>query len=137
MDPILTRQPLLLRLCNAFVDNLRLILETAFLLGAIFLAHDFRDFHEEMPQQIAEIEPVPTNPAPQVIESVPETPIVTDRVKHFFNCTYGDYRAANYAECVDAESDIYPSPAADPDDTGHLYREPPVLLAAVDTLSRR
>ena len=117
------------RFCRGLVDNLRLILEVAFLAGAFFLAQDFRDFH--VPQPVAEVDSTPVIHEPFVTEPVPETPVVTDRVKHFLNCTFEDYRTQHYAECVDADSDIYNDPIADPDDTGHIFREPPLLLAAI------
>ena len=129
MDPVTTGEPLFVRFCRGVVDNLRLILEVAFLAGAFFLAQDFRDFH--VPQPVAEIDPPPVHVEPSVDEPVPETPVVTDRVKHYLQCTYEEYRAQHYAECVDAESDIYNDPVADPDDTGHIFREPPLLLAVV------
>ena len=36
--PVLVREPLLLRLCSGFVNNLTLILRNAFIIGAILLA---------------------------------------------------------------------------------------------------
>jgi hypothetical protein len=60
--PVLVREPLLLRLCTGFVSNLALILRTAFIIGAIFLAQDFRDLTEELPQSMAEIEPATVVP---------------------------------------------------------------------------
>ena len=130
MDPILTREPLLVRACSAIVDNLRLILEIAFIAGAFFLVQDFRGF--SVPQSVAEIEPGVVDPAPEAIEAIPETPVVNERIRHFFDCTYEDYRVEHYAECVDAESEVYQGPLADPDDTSHLRGESAVLLARLD-----
>jgi hypothetical protein len=114
--PVLVREPLLLRLCTGFVNNLTLILRTAFIIGAIFLAQDFRNFTEDLPQSAAGIEPAPavleieTEPAP---EAGPQEPVLSDRVQHFLNCTFEDYRTTHYDECVEAPSNIYQRPQAD------------------------
>jgi len=131
--PVLVREPLLVRLCAGFVNNLTLILRTAFIIGAIFLAQDFRDFTEELPQSIAEIEPAPAmqeiEPAP---EAEPQEPVLSDRVQHFLNCTYEDYRTTHYDECVEAPSNIYQRPHADPDDIGYIPHDEPILLASLN-----
>lgn len=130
--PVLVREPLLLRLCSGFVNNLTLILRTAFIIGAILLAQDFRDFTEELPQSAAEIEPAPavldieTEPTP---EAEPQEPVLSDRVQHFLNCTYEDYRTTHYDECVEAPSNIYQRPQADPDDIGYIPHDEPIMLA--------
>ena len=131
--PVLVREPLLLRLCSGFVSNLTLILRTAFIIGAIFLAEDFRDFTEELPQSLAEIEP-----APAVLEigptseAEPQEPVLSDRVQHFLNCTYEDYRTTHYDDCVEAPSSIYQRPQADPDDIGYVPYDEPILLARLN-----
>jgi len=133
--PVLVREPLLVRLCSGFVNNLTLILRTAFIIGAIFLAQDFRDFTEELPQSMAEIEPAPaaqeieTEPTP---EAEPQEPVLSDRVQHFLNCTYEDYRTTHYDECVEAPSNIYQRPHADPDDIGYIPHDEPILFARLN-----
>ena len=133
--PVLVREPLPLRLCSGLVSNLTLILRTAFIIGAIFLAQDFRDFTEELPQSMAEIEPAPavlaieTEPTP---EAEPQEPVLSDRVQHSLNCTYEDYRTTHYDECVEAPSNIYQRPQADPDDIGYVPRDEPILLARLN-----
>ena len=131
--PVLVREPLLVRLCARVVNNLTLILRTAFIIGAIFLAQDFRDFTEELPQSMAEIEPAPAvqeiEPAP---EAEPQEPVLSDRVQHFLNCTYEDYRTTHYDECVEAPSNIYQRPHADPDDIGYIPHDEPILFARLN-----
>ena len=130
--PVLAREPLLVRLCARFVNNLTLILRTAFIIGAIFLAQDFRDFTEELPQAAAEIAPAPTvleieaQPLPDL---EPQESALSDRVQHFLNCTYEDYRTTHFDECVEAPSNIYQRPQADPDDIGYIPHDEPILLA--------
>ena len=43
-EPMLVREPLFIRLCTAFVDNLGLILRTALVIGALMLVQEFRTF---------------------------------------------------------------------------------------------
>ena len=63
-------------------------------------------------------------------------PVLSDGVMHALNCTYQDYRDAHYDECVKDPSRIYPRPQADPDDTGHVFYDTPVLFAQLDSVSR-
>ena len=63
--------------------------------------------------------------------------MLTERVKHYLNCTYEDYRITHYDECVEGPSRIYRGPQADPDDMGNVSYELPVQLArlSVDSIT--
>ncbi len=134
-EPVLGREPLLVRSCSAFVNNLTRILQTAFIVGAIFLAQDFSSLTEDLPPSVAEIEPVPAVlevVAEPGAEPEPQEPVLTERVKHFLNCTYEDYRITHYDECVEGPSRIYRGPQAEPDDMGNVSYVMPVRLARLD-----
>jgi hypothetical protein len=132
-EPVLGREPLLLRTCSAFVNNLRLILQTAFIVCAILLARDFRSFTETLPHSVAEVEPVPARlEGRPIAEPEPQEPVLTERVKHYLNCTYEDYRITHYDECVEGPSRIYRGPQAEPDDMGNVSYDAPVRLARLD-----
>ena len=130
---MLVREPLLVRSCSAFVNNLPLILKTAFIVATIGLVHEIRDEFEARNDIRAGIE---LAPAPRLIESEPSVEpyesVVTDRVLHFLNCTYEDYRTTHYEECTEAPSRIYQRPQARPDDMGNLPYDMPVRLARLD-----
>ena len=134
-EPVLVREPLLVRLCVAFVDNLTLILRIGLVMGAVLLVHDLRTLLEEMTQPVAES--VPTPAVPVEIEAFGATeaqePVLSDNVKHALKCTYEDYRNVHYDECVKEPSIIYLKPQADPDDTGLVMYEAPVLYARLVT----
>jgi hypothetical protein len=51
---------------------------------------------------------------------------------HFLNCTFEDYRTTHYDECVEAPSNIYQRPQADPDDIGYVPHDVPILLARLN-----
>jgi hypothetical protein len=133
-EPVFVREPLLVRLCAAFVDNFTLILRTALVIGAVLLVHDLRTVVEKMTQPVAES--VPTPAAPVEIEAIGTTeaqePVLNESVMHALNCTYGDYRNAHYDECVTEPSRIYQRPQADPDDTGLVIYDAPVMYARLD-----
>lgn len=130
--PVLPDKPLFIRLCEAFVENLAMILRSALIVGALALAHQFATLTEGLSPSIAEIDSVPI-PADVTAEPIvppePAQPVVTDRVRHYLNCTYQEYRRENYAECIDEPSGIYRPPEADPDDTGSLFRQSPLRFA--------
>jgi len=134
-EPILVREPLLVRSCSAFVNNLTLILKTAFILGAILLARDFHSLSNDLSRSAADIEPTlvvkEVEPEPTA-EPEPQEPLLNERVQHYLNCTYEDYRATYYDECIKGPSKIYRRPQAKPDDIGsipydvrHLYADRP------------
>ena len=125
-EPYLMRKPLLVRLCATFVDNLVLILRTAFVMGAILLVQDLHVLFEEAKQPVVEVVPVPT-----ILVEVQESAL-SEGVRQALNCTYKDYRNAHYDECVPGPSDVYPRPQADPDDTGHVTYQSRVLYASLD-----
>jgi len=131
-EPVLGREPLFVRSCTAFVNNLTRILQTAFIVGAIFLAQEFRSLTEDLPQAVVEFETEPTaEPAP-VFAPEPQESVLTERVKHYLNCTYEDYRITHYEECVEAPSRIYRGPEAESDDMGNVSYDLPVRLASLD-----
>lgn len=136
-EPVLVREPLLVRLCVAFVDNLALILKTGLVLGAVLLVRDLRTFLDEVNQPVAESAPVPIVPleiekVEEIVEIEAQAPVLSDRVKQALNCTYANYRNTHYDECVKEPSSIYPRPEADPDDTGLIIFDSPVLFARLD-----
>ena len=133
-EPYFVREPLLVRLCTAFVDNLVLILRTAFVMGALLLVQDLRILFEEAKQPVVEVVPVPTIPVEVVAVDAREVqdPVLSERVRQALNCTYEDYRDAYYDECVKEPSGIYPRPQADPDDTGLVIYQSRVLYASLD-----
>lgn len=135
--PILVREPLFVRLCTAFVDNLTLIFRTGLILGAVVLVHDLRLLLDDVNEPMAES--VPAQVAPAEIEAIDVTetmePVLSDGVMHALNCTYQVYRDTHYDECIKDLSEIYPRPQADPDDTGLIIYETPVLFARLNRVS--
>ncbi|MDH3613448.1 MAG: hypothetical protein OEU90_12030 [Gammaproteobacteria bacterium] len=133
-EPVLVREPLLVRLCASFVDNLTLILRIAFVMGAVLLVQDLRTLFNEVTEPVAQ-----STPAAAVsvdIETIDATeahePVLSERVEHALNCTYEDYRNAHYDECVKEPSRIYVRPQAEPDDTGLVIYDAPVIYARLD-----
>ena len=57
--PVFVREPLLIRLCTAFVDNLTLILRTGLVMGALLLVHDLRILLESRFAALSSAMPVP------------------------------------------------------------------------------
>ena len=131
-EPVHVREPLFIRLCAAFVDNLTLILRTALIVGALVLVHDLRTLLDEPAQSVAESAPAPPPVPYDSAAAKPQDPVLSDRVLHALNCTYEDYRNAHFDECVKDRSRIYLRPHADPDDTGHVIYDTPVLYARLD-----
>ena len=129
--PVLVREPLLIRLCATFVDNLTLILRTGLVMGTLLLVHDLRILLEEVTQPVAESVPAPAVPieSEAIVTTEVQEPVLSEGVMHALNCTYEDYRNAHYDECVKDPSRIYLRPHADPDDTGLLIYDAPVLYA--------
>ena len=130
--PVLPDKPLFIRLCEAFVDNLGMILRGALVAGALVLAQQFGSLTEKLSPAVVELEPLVDEP---VIVAMPlppaesSAPVVSGRARHYLNCTYEAYRRENYAECVDEPSSIYRPPEADPDDTGSLFHPSPLRFA--------
>ena len=132
--PVLPGKPLFIRLCEAFVENLAMILRSALIVGALALAHQFATLTEGLSPSIAEIDSVPI-PADVTAEPIvppePAQPVVTDRVRHYLNCTYEDYRNEHFDSCVEQQSQICRAPGAAPDETGRLPREAESRFALV------
>ena len=130
--PVLPGEPLVIRFCRAFTENLALLLRGAFILGALLLVQEFERLATDIFPSATDVDPVPQAPAVAIEPPAPaegEPPVLTDRVRHYLNCTYDEYRRQNYAECVEEPSGIYRAPEADPDDTGFLLRQAPVRFA--------
>lgn len=121
-----------MRLCSAFVDNLTLILRTAFVVGALFLVQDLDKLFEKLNTPEVDNRTAPTTVeveiAPNDATDV-EAPILTEGVKRAFNCTYTAYRNAHYDECVKEPSGIYLKPHAGPDDASHVMDEEHAMYA--------
>jgi hypothetical protein len=134
-EPVLGREPLFIRMCSAFVDNLALILRTALVTGAFFLVQDLSDFYDRVADDAVETETaqiaVENEPVPAEDIAVTE-PVINDRILHAKNCTIAEYREAHYDDCVDEPSVVYPRPEADPDDIGYLADDLPVMFASLD-----
>lgn len=134
-EPVLGREPLFIRLCSAFVDNLTLILRTALVTGAFFLVQDLSEFYDRVIDDAVETETaqieVEKEPVPADVIEVKE-PVINDRILHAKNCTIAEYREAHYDDCVDEPSVVYPRPEADPDDIGFLADDSPVMFASLD-----
>lgn len=123
--PARAREPVLVRLCSAFVSNLSTILQAGLVVGAAFFIHDFRILMDELLPAATVSEAIPVAVEIEVqaaAEPELQESLYTDRVMHFYNCTFEDYRNANYEDCVLEPSEIYQPPEADPDDTGRFTR---------------
>ena len=133
-QPVYAREPLLIRLCASLVDNLTLILRTAFVIGSIFLVQELQLIFENGSQSTTESTPSQIVSADvNVIDEgkVPKTAL-SDGVKSALNCTYENYRKTHYDECVKEPSQIYQRPQADPDDMGLVSYDTPTLYARLD-----
>jgi hypothetical protein len=129
--------PLFIRLCEAFVDNLGLILRVSLVCGAIVFVQELGDVRERMapverdtvPPQAA-TEELPVQPGPTVDD---DEPWLSDGVRHALNCTHTDYRNRHYDECVQEPSDVYRKPAAEfDDDISFIISDDAVLHARLD-----
>ena len=130
--PVLPGKPLFIRLCEVFVDNLATILRGALVAGALVLAQQFGSLTEHFSPAVAEVEPLVEEPvivAMPLPPAEPPAPVISDRARHYLNCTYEAYRREHYAECVDEPSRIYRPPEADADDTGSLFHPSPLRFA--------
>ena len=133
--PVLVREPLLVRLCTKFVDNLTLVLRTGLVMGAVLLVHDLRILLDEVTQPVAESVPALAVPVENEAIGTTETqePVLSEGVMHALNCTYENYRNTHYDECVNDPSHIYLRPDADPDNTGQVYYDARILYARLDS----
>ena len=131
--PLLGRAYAVARACRTFVDNLPMLLRIAFIAGALLLARDLRNAGDHLVRAPADTEAArpladaePAQPPPERV------PALSDRTRHFLNCTYEAYRRAHYDECVTGPSAVYPRPPEDPDDMGLALFEEPVRFARLD-----
>ncbi len=132
-EPVLGREPLFVRLCSAFIENLTLILRAALVTGALFLVHDLSEFYDRVTDDAVEAETAEAESESATTEVTEvDVPVINDGVMHALNCTFTDYRDAHYDECVDEPSSVYPRPEADPDDIGFLAGDSPVMFASLD-----
>jgi len=134
-EPVLGREPLFIRLCSAFVDNLTLILRTALVTGALFLVQDLGDLYDRVTDRAVEDGTAQIELEKETLpaeDSAVEEPVINDRILHARNCTIAEYREEHYNECVDEPSSVYPRPEGDPDDIGFLASESSVLFASLD-----
>ena len=130
-EPYLTKEPLFIRACSAFVENLAMILRVALVVGGIFLVR-------ELPLLLEQAEDEQTQQSPAVAESdsapttliEEEDEVLTPGVLRALNCTYKDFRDANYDDCVDDQSEVYRRPGADPDDAGFILADADTLYAS-------
>lgn len=143
---VLAEPPLFVRLCQTFVDSLRVILKTGFVFGAIFLVQDLLTGLEETLQaplrstQVLEADRLA--PARSIARSIegpasedpPVKKVMSEDVRLALNCTFTEYRNAHYERCVDEPSDVYRHPPANPDDRGYLEHAATILLAGTEVV---
>ena len=132
-EPVLRGRPLFIRFCEAFVDNLSLILKVALIVGAISFV---KQLHHSP-------EPASTETIALEQETREKIKVPADGetwkspgVLHALNCTYTDYREQHYDECVKDASEVYKRPGADPDDTSFVPRDDFVLYASLNDDTR-
>ncbi len=127
------RVPLLVRLCEAFVDNLARILRVALVVGGIYLAQSLADLRDVVnPGQ-------PLSEPPRDVEIADEPPSRdgglrdSETIKLAEECTHADYWQRHYDKCFPDGSEIYPRPEPDDlDDAGFLRDNPAILFATVN-----
>ena len=138
-QPTMAHKPLFVRACEAFVDNLTLILRTAMVFGAVWLVGELRGLGDFSTDPMAGNEPeVPTLDAtpPQDDDADDERPVINDQIRHAYNCTFEAYRKAHFESCVSDPSDVYAPPEADPDDSGFLAGDAGWLYATLEPATR-
>ena len=133
VDPRGHRIPVFIRLCEAFVDNLSQILRLGLIVGGIVLVQELlvlRDLLDE--PVITDHVEAESSASPTVVTESPE-PLLSEEIIHAQNCTRKEYWSAHYDECFPEGSEVYPRPnTADPDDTGFLLHDSPVLFAGLE-----
>lgn len=129
VEPVSSPEPLLVRLCSAFVDNLTLILRTAFVVGSLFLVQDLGLRFEDLTRADSQAVQAPVETVRVTKPSEHDEPVLTEGVKHALKCTYTHFRNAHYDECVKEPSAIYSNPDAGPDDAGYLQGDAEILYA--------
>lgn len=125
------RQPLFIRFCAAFVDNLAMILRVGLVVGGIFLVRELQEFNDKPGAPSHQPEPVIAESTPTPVEPIEaEESLLTPGVLHALKCTHKEYRDKHFDECVDDESQVYQRPGADPDDTGYVIADVDALYAS-------
>ena len=126
--PGIGREPLFVRLCAAFVDNLTMLLRIGYVVGTVFLIQQLDgligtpDHPKISSEQVAEELPVKPVEGPET----DEPPLITDGVRLAYECTFKEFRTAHPDECAIDSVDRQ----AEPDDTGLIFRvDSPVLYA--------
>jgi len=136
-SPVVVREPLLVKACRTFVELLPTILRTGFVLGAVLFLHEFRELSADPARTVVLDPPLPVareeSGAPPREETPASTPVLNDRVRHFLNCTYEEYRREHFDECVEQQSLIYQPPQLGPDETGNALYAWPVRYAGLAT----
>ncbi len=128
-EPVWRERPLFIRFCEAFVENLSLILKVALVFGAIAFVQKLPDSSEPQPTDVIALE----EEAREEIEIPTEgEDWKSPGVLHALNCTYTDYREQHYDECVEDSSEVYKRPGADPDDTSFVPRDDLLLYASLN-----
>ncbi len=127
-------RPLFIRFCEAFVDNLGLILRVALVVGAISFVNQLPDRSTPESSEAVALE--------QEASEESEIPIEDETWKspgvlHALNCTYMHYREQHYDECVEDSSEVYRRPGADPDDTSFVPRDDLLLYASLSDDARQ
>ena len=138
-EPFLLREPLFIRLCSAFVDNLAMILRVALVFGGILLIRELHPFFSIPDAPVREPEVAVVDSQPEA-ETAPEAedPVLTPGVLHALNCTHKKYRDEHYDECVKDGSEVYRRPGATPDDAGFIFADVSSLYAsASDNAAQR
>ncbi|MDJ0710364.1 MAG: hypothetical protein QNJ14_08245 [Woeseiaceae bacterium] len=132
-EPVLRVRPLFIRLCEAFVDNLSLILRIALVMGAISFVDSYFEHRPELspadenfPEQV-----VAEDPQTQLEQEPGAEPWLTDGVEHALKCTHTEFRNEHFDECVKEPSEVYTRPGADPDDTSSIVHGNTVLYASL------
>ena len=134
-QPTFEQEPLLVRLCAAFVEHLGVILKTTMLFATALFVQELQLLFSDSDSRDGE----PVSPtviqteraAPPQSESA-DDPVLSEGVLHALNCTYTDYRETHFDECVEEPSAVYPRPIGDdPGGAWNPDQRRPVLLARV------
>ena len=128
-EPVLRGRPLFIRFCEAFVDNLSLILKVALVIGAISFAKQLHNSPEPASTETIALE---QEASEEIVAPVEGETWKSPGVLHALNCTYTDYREQHYDECVKDASEVYKRPGADPDDTSFIPRDDVLLYAGLN-----
>ncbi len=135
--PESAREPAFVRACEVFVKTLPLALRVALVIGAALFVRELRDVadmadrHEIVVEHFVDAH---NHEVPPPREDAQVEPVLNERVRHYLNCTYEDYRNEHFDSCVEQRSQIYRKPEAGTDETGRLLRETDFRYALVVSL---